>query len=161
MRWFNKGVTTTIAFIRSFIQQWHYSPWLGPALFFSSVITFTQSVGLLGRVISPSQGRYLHAGQHKQNKRTHRHPCLWVRFELTIPEFERAKTVHASDREATVIGPTITNIPNSGPLRINMTAVSSQFTADFWESGDESTKIGRRTPKTHPLERYQAKYPRN
>jgi hypothetical protein len=33
---------------------------------------FSQTVGLLGRVISPSQGHYLHAGQHKQNK----HPCL-------------------------------------------------------------------------------------
>jgi hypothetical protein len=27
-----------------------------------------------------------------------------VGFELTIPVFERAKTVHASDRAATVIG---------------------------------------------------------
>jgi hypothetical protein len=36
---------------------------------------FLQSVGLLGRVISPSQGRYLHTGQHKlRKKRTHRHP---------------------------------------------------------------------------------------
>jgi hypothetical protein len=26
---------------------------------------FTQTVGILGRVISPSQGRYLHSGQHK------------------------------------------------------------------------------------------------
>jgi hypothetical protein len=37
---------------------------LGP--FFSFVIFFTQTVGLLGRAISPSQGRYLHTGQHKQ-----------------------------------------------------------------------------------------------
>jgi hypothetical protein len=29
-------------------------------------------------------------------------PC--VGFELTIPAFERAKTVHAVDRAATVIG---------------------------------------------------------
>jgi hypothetical protein len=28
----------------------------------------------------------------------------WVEFEPTIPVFERAKTVHALDREATVIG---------------------------------------------------------
>jgi hypothetical protein len=28
----------------------------------------------------------------------------WVGLELTIPGFERAKTVHVSDREATVIG---------------------------------------------------------
>jgi hypothetical protein len=29
---------------------------------------------------------------------------LWVGFEATIPAFERAKTVHASDRSATEIG---------------------------------------------------------
>jgi hypothetical protein len=51
---------------------------------------FTQTVGLLERVISPSQGRYLHTGQHKH------------RLEPTIPAFERAKTVHALDRAATV-----------------------------------------------------------
>jgi hypothetical protein len=28
----------------------------------------------------------------------------WVGFELTIPAFERAKTVHALDRAAIVIG---------------------------------------------------------
>jgi hypothetical protein len=38
---------------------------LGPGLFFSFIIFFTQAAGLLGRVISPSQGRYLHIGQHK------------------------------------------------------------------------------------------------
>jgi hypothetical protein len=40
-----------------FIHQWFYSPLLGPRLFFSFLIFFTQTVGLLGRVISPSQGR--------------------------------------------------------------------------------------------------------
>jgi hypothetical protein len=28
----------------------------------------------------------------------------WVGFETTIPAFERAKTIHALDREATVTG---------------------------------------------------------
>jgi hypothetical protein len=37
--------------------------------FFGSLI-YTQSVGLRVRVISASQGRYLHTGQNKQNKRT-------------------------------------------------------------------------------------------
>jgi hypothetical protein len=39
---------------------------------------YTQSVGLLGLGISPSQGLHLHTEQHKtQNKRTqYRHPCL-------------------------------------------------------------------------------------
>jgi hypothetical protein len=52
----------------SFIHQWLYSPLLGPGLFLSFVIFFTQTVGLLGRVISPSQDRYLNTGQHKHRK---------------------------------------------------------------------------------------------
>jgi hypothetical protein len=43
---------------------------------FSVSWSYTQSAGLLGRGISPSQGRYLQKGQHKHNKRTNRHPCL-------------------------------------------------------------------------------------
>jgi hypothetical protein len=46
------------------------------------------SVGLLGRVISPSQGRYLTQTQNKH----------------TAPASERAKTVHVLDISATVIG---------------------------------------------------------
>jgi hypothetical protein len=52
-------------FIHSFIYQWLYSLLLGSGLFFSFVIISTQSVGLLGRVISLSQGHYLQTGQHK------------------------------------------------------------------------------------------------
>jgi hypothetical protein len=55
----------------------------------------------LGRVISPSQGRYLQTGQHKQHTQT---SMPRVRFEPMIPAFERAKTVEALDRAATVIG---------------------------------------------------------
>jgi hypothetical protein len=54
-------------------------------------------------VISSSQGRYLHTGQHKQNKRTHTSMCK-VGFEPMIPVFEGAKTIHALDRAAIVIG---------------------------------------------------------
>jgi hypothetical protein len=39
-------------------------PFIGPWPLFQSLNLFTQSVGLLGRGISPSQGRYLHTGQH-------------------------------------------------------------------------------------------------
>jgi hypothetical protein len=46
----------------------------------------------------------IHRAIQTQNKRTHRHPCLWVRFEPTNPAFEQAKTVHALERAATVIG---------------------------------------------------------
>jgi hypothetical protein len=65
---------------------------------------FPQTVGHLGRVISPSQGRYLNIGQHKHriNAYTHQTSVPWVGFETTIPTPERAKTVHALDRAATV-----------------------------------------------------------
>jgi hypothetical protein len=43
---------------------------------FFSFLIYTQSIGLLGRGISPSQGRYLHAKQHKHRINAHRHPCL-------------------------------------------------------------------------------------
>jgi hypothetical protein len=90
------------AFIHSFIHQWLYSHLLGPGLFFSFVIFFTQTVGLLGRVISPSQGRYLHTGQHKHriNAYTHQTSMPWMGFEPTIPASELAKKVHALDRAA-------------------------------------------------------------
>jgi hypothetical protein len=65
-----------------------------------------QTVGLLGRVISPSQGLYLNTGQHKHRKNTYTYhtsmPC--VGFEPTIPASERAKAVHSLDRSATVTG---------------------------------------------------------
>jgi hypothetical protein len=75
-----------------------YSPcglWRG----FSFLIN-TQQVGLLGRGISPSQGHYLHREQQKHRQTSVR----WVEFEPTIPMLERAKTVHALDGAATMLG---------------------------------------------------------
>jgi hypothetical protein len=40
-------------------------------LFFSVSWSYTQSVGLLGRVISPSRGVYLHTEQHKHKIKAH------------------------------------------------------------------------------------------
>jgi hypothetical protein len=54
-------------------------------------------------VIIPSQGRYLHTKQHKQNKRTQA-SMRRVGYEHTIPVFEQAETVHLLDSAATVIG---------------------------------------------------------
>jgi hypothetical protein len=85
-----------------FIHLWLYSPLLELGRFFS-FLNYTQLVGLLGRGKSPSQGRYLHTGQYKQNKRTQASMPL-VGFEPTIPAFEQAKTVHALHRAATMIG---------------------------------------------------------
>jgi hypothetical protein len=59
-----------------FFFHWLYSP-LGPWPLIFSFMTILQTVGLLGRVISASQGLYLNTGQQKQNKHTHtKHPCL-------------------------------------------------------------------------------------
>jgi hypothetical protein len=56
----------------SFIHKWLYSPSLGPGLFFTFVIFFlTQTVGLLGQLISPSQGHYLNTRQHKHRTNAH------------------------------------------------------------------------------------------
>jgi hypothetical protein len=46
----------------------------------------------------------------------------WVGFEPTIPEFERAKTVHALERAATVIGTKATTLEKQ-----NSITVSSRF----------------------------------
>jgi hypothetical protein len=65
---------------------------------FFSFLIYTQSIGLLGRGISPSQGRYLHTEQHNLGINADKHPCLeWDSV------FERAKTVHAFDSAANVI----------------------------------------------------------
>jgi hypothetical protein len=55
-------------------------------------LIYTQSVGPLGRGISPSQSRYLHRTAQTQNKRTQT-SMRRVGFEPTIPVFERAKAV--------------------------------------------------------------------
>jgi hypothetical protein len=63
-----------------FIHQWFYSPLLCPGLFFSFVIFYIQTVGPLGRVISTSQDRCLHTGQHKHkiNAYIDIHALSWI-----------------------------------------------------------------------------------
>jgi hypothetical protein len=63
-------------------------------------LNLRHSVGLLGRVISPSQGRYVTQTQNKHKQTS----MPRVGFEPTIPAFKRAQTFHALDRAATVIG---------------------------------------------------------
>jgi hypothetical protein len=48
-----------------FLFQWLFQPIQGPRPLIQFRNHFPQTVGLLGRVISPSQGLYLNAGQHK------------------------------------------------------------------------------------------------
>jgi hypothetical protein len=103
----DKGETSYVCnIVKAYFFQWLLQPIQGPGLFFSSVIIFTQTVGLLGRVISPLQGHYLNTGQHKHriNAYPHQTSMPWVGFEPTIPTSERAKAVHALDRAATVTG---------------------------------------------------------
>jgi hypothetical protein len=73
---------------------------------------FLQTVGLLWRVMSPSQGSYLNTGQHKHrmNAYTHQSYMPWVGFPASNSSClrprshrdwlasERSKTVHALDR---------------------------------------------------------------
>jgi hypothetical protein len=84
--------------------EWLFSP-CGPWPLFSLLI-YSQSVEFLGRVISSSQVLYLNTGQHKHriNIYTHQISMPWVGFEPKITASERAKTVHALDRSATVTG---------------------------------------------------------
>jgi hypothetical protein len=111
------------AFHFTSIYLWLYSP-CGPSPLFSFLI-YTQSVGLLGRVTSPSQGRYLHTGQHEQRINAHNTDihalngirthdpsvragedgsCRRPRGHCDRLASERRKTVHASDFAATVTG---------------------------------------------------------
>jgi hypothetical protein len=91
--------------LNRFFFHWLYSPLEPWPLIFGFMIIL-QTVGLLGRVISSKQGLYLNTGQHKHRINTYTHqtsmPCM--RFEPMIPASERAKTVHALDRSATVTG---------------------------------------------------------
>jgi hypothetical protein len=91
---------------RYFCFHWLYTP-LRPWPLLFSFMTILQTVGLLGRVISLSQGLYLNTGQHKHriNTYTHQTSMPYVGFDPTIPASERAKAVHAFDRSTTVTGP--------------------------------------------------------
>jgi hypothetical protein len=91
------------ASIHPFIYLWLYSPLLNLGPYFSFLIFLHCRQDSLGGD-QPSQGRYLHTGQHKQNEGTQT-STPQMGFEPTIPVFERAKTIHAVDLAAVVIGP--------------------------------------------------------
>jgi hypothetical protein len=56
-------------------------PFVGPWPHIQILDLFTHLLGLLGRGISQSQGRYLHTGQHKHriNAHTHIHASSGIR----------------------------------------------------------------------------------
>jgi hypothetical protein len=67
-------------------------------------IFFTLPARLLGRVISPSQGRYLHTEQQKHRINAHSDILALSGIRTHDPSIRASKTVHALDSAATVIG---------------------------------------------------------
>jgi hypothetical protein len=81
----------------------YLQPSLSPGRFFSFVILYT--VGRIPWTRDQPDARPLpiHRTARTQNKRTQKSMPRVV-SEPTIPAFERAKTIHDSDRAATVVG---------------------------------------------------------
>jgi hypothetical protein len=122
---------------------------------------FSQTVWLLGQVISSSQGRYLNTGQHKQNKRIHTpnihalsgiwthdpsvrasedSSCLRPRGYCDRLASVRAKTVHALDRAATVIGScSIQPSPQKGRRSRGRPQLSFRNLRTYLEDGTDHT----------------------
>jgi hypothetical protein len=111
----------------------HYLLWTLPAFSFSWA--YIQSVGLFGWGNSPLP---THRTTQTQNKCTHT-SMPRVGFELTIPVFERAKTVNALDRAATVIGSRniAVNISESGKYLINWEKVKYFYFNHFIPDSNE------------------------
>jgi hypothetical protein len=65
-------------------------------------------VGLLGRVISPSQGLYLHRATQHRKTRTNIHALSGIR---THDSSNQPAKTHASDRTATVTGSILLLLP--------------------------------------------------
>jgi hypothetical protein len=68
------------------IHLWLYNPLLDLGRFFSFLI-YTQSVGLLGRGISPSQGRYLSRDFLIKHLHAFLFPSLDLRLQITVKLF--------------------------------------------------------------------------
>jgi hypothetical protein len=89
-------------FIRSFISGSTVLFWAPSA--FQLRIPHTHSEGIVGRGITPSQGRYLHTRQHQHIINALKYPCLkWD--SNPRPQGSSGRKLHASDRAAAVIGP--------------------------------------------------------
>jgi hypothetical protein len=89
-----------------YVSVFIYSP-RGPWPLFQFLNLYT--IGMIPRTWDMPVARPLppHRTTQTQNKHTHTQTSMpWVGFEPTIPVFERAKTVHASECAATVIGRT-------------------------------------------------------
>jgi hypothetical protein len=88
---------------RAFIRLWLYSPLLDRVRFFNFLIFYTVGRTHWTRDQLVARPLPTHRTAQTQNKSTQT-SLPPMAFEATIPLFERAKTVHALDRAATVIG---------------------------------------------------------
>jgi hypothetical protein len=90
---------------KTFFFLWLYSPFGPCRLTYRRFLElFRHMVGLLGRVICPSQGFYLHRTTQHRKTRTNIHALSGIRTH--DPSNQPAKT-QASDRTATVTGKTL------------------------------------------------------
>jgi hypothetical protein len=123
------------------IYLWLYSQFVGSLPLFSFLILYT-----IGRTPwtedLPVQGRYLHR-IHAQTSMPR------VGFEHTIPVFERAKAVHASDRAATVSGGiappfllSTLNGSNWSPSRFCRFTSGERVPGAHWRGGRVGPRIG-------------------
>jgi hypothetical protein len=91
-------ISFSLLFIPLALQSLTY---LGPLTYKRFPELFRHTVRLLGRVISPSQGLYLHMTTQHRKTRTNVHALSGIR--TNDPSNQSTKT-HASDRTATVTG---------------------------------------------------------
>jgi hypothetical protein len=89
--------TINSQYVCAFVQFFPVVPTLEHNVFVKRVVSLEfphrkTVIGLLGREMSPSQGRYLHRTTQTQNKLTQT-SMPRVGLESTISVFERAKTV--------------------------------------------------------------------
>jgi hypothetical protein len=112
-----------VFFIVILISVSSLSPTLEHRTHFSVSWSSLQTVGLLGRMISPSQVLYLNTRKHKHRINTYTYqtsmPC--VGFEHTIPASERAKRVHALYYSATVTGSHCHKKLKYSTMKVNVT----------------------------------------
>jgi hypothetical protein len=119
MLWQTEVIWTLAIKVFKLIHLWLYSPLLDLGRFFSFLILYkVGSPPLVGdqRIAGPLP---THRTTQTQNKRTQT-SMPQVEFEPTIPVFERAKTVHALDRAATVIGDLLHTHPKVKPVNMKI-----------------------------------------
>jgi hypothetical protein len=101
-------VTWLISMYLSIYLSIYLQPFVGPWPPYS----FKQTVGLLGRGISPSQGRYLQIRENKENNRTH----TYIHASCGIRTHDRS--VRASEESSCLRGPIHVQVWLASPTRL-------------------------------------------